>query len=108
MITYERWFHVVHLYLAIIALYEVFSIHFSQAIALRCAARALLPLAKKRLVGVAFARSIDGDAREIREYARQAMKYGNEAGIDTFSIDFNRFQLISVDFKAFQHCFRLS
>lgn len=34
------------------------------AVALRCAARALL--------------SIDGDAREIREYARQAMEYGNE------------------------------
>eukprot|EP00913_Durusdinium_trenchii_P007599 g7140.t3 len=35
------------------------------AVALRCAARALL--------------SIDGDAREIREYARQAMEYGDEA-----------------------------
>eukprot|EP00434_Breviolum_minutum_P037376 symbB.v1.2.033140.t1/scaffold4076.1/size45104/5 len=34
------------------------------AVALRCAARALL--------------SIDGDAREIREYARQAMEYGSE------------------------------
>ncbi|CAJ1405097.1 unnamed protein product [Effrenium voratum] len=35
------------------------------AVALRCAARALL--------------STDGEAGEIREYARQAMEYGNEA-----------------------------